>query len=391
MNLSKKKFTRTVSLYLLVTLLAISIQSSPSFSATKAGAKCTKVGIKSVIGNKTFTCIKSGKKLVWNKGISLGKPTPTPLPLVIDKYENLVLRPVDKDWQKIYKTTFQNFLKSESNPTPIINYTLSPTVNKELAEKTIAAYSRGMRLWTNLYKQERPINWVIMSEKDYEWWRIQVPTTEGSQGDLTVWNNSTNSLLSGHCVLSVNAYCGYGSGGGWNRENKIVFYLIIGSARQNLEFFVAHHESTHFYQMTYFQGNLITSLPCWFTEGQATFFENAIGPYLGNVTYGRKWQTDRIYAQYPDAKNSTITQWLTRIQGWKNTNRCTDGDMHYAFGMLAFEAIHSEYSITQMHQVLQEMINGSTWSESLVKVLGINENALDEKIASYAVSALKDD
>ena len=59
--------------------------------------------------------------------------------------------------------------------------------------------------------------------------------------------------------------------------------------------------------------------------------------------------------------------------------------------MLAFEAIHSEYSITQMHQVLQEMINGSTWSESLVSVLGIDESALNEKIANYVVSTLKDD
>jgi len=52
----------------------------PAHSATKAGAKCTKVGITSVAGNKTFTCIKSGKKLVWNKGVGVVKPTPTPTP-----------------------------------------------------------------------------------------------------------------------------------------------------------------------------------------------------------------------------------------------------------------------------------------------------------------------
>ena len=380
---------RKVALYLLTTIFALFIQSSPSVSATKAGAKCTKVGIKSVVGNKTFTCIKSGKKLVWNKGISLGKPTPTPSPIVIDKYENLVLRPVDKNWQKIYKATFQNFLKSESNPTPIINYTLSPTVNKDLAEKTIAAYSRGMRLWTNLYKQERPINWVIMSERDYEWWRIQVPIAEGSQGDLSAWNNSTN--IFGHCGLSANAYCGYGVGRGSGQNYKVVFYLVIGSARQSLEMLVAHHEATHFYQESFFQGNSNNVLPCWFAEGQATFFENAIGPYLGNETYGRKWQINRIYTQYPDAKNSTSAQWLSRIQGWKTTNRCTEGDMHYAFGMLAFEAIHSEYSVEQMHQVLQEMINGSNWSGSLVKVLGISESALDEKIANYAFSTFQEE
>ena len=371
---------------ILMLCVALTFQTIPASAAVKAGAKCTKAGIKSVAGNKTFTCVKTGKKLVWNKGV-LVKPTPTPTPIVIDKYENLVLRPVDKNWQKIYKTTFQNFLKSESNSTPIINYTLSPTVNKDFVEKTIAAYSRGMRLWTNLYKQERPINWVIMSEKDYEWWRIQVPIAEGSQGDLSKWNNSTN--LFGHCVLSVNAYCGYGVG---PQNYKVIFYLVIGSARQDIELFVAHHESTHFYQSTFFHGNSNNVLPCWFTEGQATFFENAIAPYLQDTNYfGRKWQTDRVYAQFPDAKNYTSAQWLSRMQGWKATNRCTDGDINYAFGMLAFEAIHSEYSITQMHQVLQEMINGSTWSESLVKVLGINENALDEKIANYVVSTLKDD
>jgi M6 family metalloprotease-like protein len=48
----------------------LSSQLSTSHAATKAGAKCTKVGSKSVVGAKTFTCIKSGKKLVWDKGVS---------------------------------------------------------------------------------------------------------------------------------------------------------------------------------------------------------------------------------------------------------------------------------------------------------------------------------
>jgi hypothetical protein len=49
----------------------------PANAATKAGAKCTKVGIKSVIGNKTFTCIKSGSSLVWNQGVTSNKSIPT--------------------------------------------------------------------------------------------------------------------------------------------------------------------------------------------------------------------------------------------------------------------------------------------------------------------------
>ena len=55
---------------LVITPLLFSSQLSTSHAAAKAGAKCSKVGSKSVVGAKTFTCIKSGKKLVWDKGVS---------------------------------------------------------------------------------------------------------------------------------------------------------------------------------------------------------------------------------------------------------------------------------------------------------------------------------
>ena len=60
--------TRLSILSLLVLLTPI-----PASAAVKAGATCAKVGFQSIVGNKTFTCVKSGKKLVWNKGISKNK------------------------------------------------------------------------------------------------------------------------------------------------------------------------------------------------------------------------------------------------------------------------------------------------------------------------------
>ena len=53
---------------LVITPLLPSSQIYASNAAAKAGAKCSKVGSKSVVGSKTFTCIKSGNKLIWNKG-----------------------------------------------------------------------------------------------------------------------------------------------------------------------------------------------------------------------------------------------------------------------------------------------------------------------------------
>jgi len=64
--------------------LAIAIPLVPAQAAVKAGAACSKAGAKSVASGKTFTCIKSGKKFVWDKGVAVKPPTvavtPTPTP-----------------------------------------------------------------------------------------------------------------------------------------------------------------------------------------------------------------------------------------------------------------------------------------------------------------------
>jgi M6 family metalloprotease-like protein len=68
---------------LVITPLLLSSQLPTSHAAAKAGAKCSKMGVTSVVGAKTFTCIKSGKKLVWNKGIKVvagSNPTPASAP-----------------------------------------------------------------------------------------------------------------------------------------------------------------------------------------------------------------------------------------------------------------------------------------------------------------------
>jgi hypothetical protein len=60
---------------ILPTLLAFLLVASmnPAQAAVKAGAKCTKAGATASVGGKKYTCIKSGKKLVWNKGTTIKK------------------------------------------------------------------------------------------------------------------------------------------------------------------------------------------------------------------------------------------------------------------------------------------------------------------------------
>ena len=66
----------------LIAALVLSTLTVAEAASPKAGSSCPKVGTKEVFKGKTFTCIKSGKRLVWNKGavVATPKPSPTPTP-----------------------------------------------------------------------------------------------------------------------------------------------------------------------------------------------------------------------------------------------------------------------------------------------------------------------
>ena len=57
--------------------LLLTISLIPAYSATppKAGAVCSKLGITKSYQGEKFTCIKAGKKLVWDKGVKISSKT----------------------------------------------------------------------------------------------------------------------------------------------------------------------------------------------------------------------------------------------------------------------------------------------------------------------------
>ncbi len=67
-----------VALFLTSLLMPVSAQGATA----KAGASCTKIKATQIVGKKKFTCIKSGKKLVWNKGIAVAAPKQSPSPSI---------------------------------------------------------------------------------------------------------------------------------------------------------------------------------------------------------------------------------------------------------------------------------------------------------------------
>jgi len=69
--------TKGLLIGLALTLIPVSAISAQRITP---GSTCKVLNQKVIYQNKNYTCIKSGKKLVWNKGVAIEKPTPTPTP-----------------------------------------------------------------------------------------------------------------------------------------------------------------------------------------------------------------------------------------------------------------------------------------------------------------------
>jgi hypothetical protein len=67
-------------LVLLTVTLTLGLLHPIATAAPKPGTACKKVGQTSTSAGIKYTCIKSGKKLVWNKGVEVKKATPSPTP-----------------------------------------------------------------------------------------------------------------------------------------------------------------------------------------------------------------------------------------------------------------------------------------------------------------------
>ena len=83
-----RKAVVSVSVLTLIATLLVPMQANAA--TAKAGAKCTKLKATQIVGTKKFTCIKSGSKLVWDKGVAVPKAsTPKPPVAVVKKSQEI--------------------------------------------------------------------------------------------------------------------------------------------------------------------------------------------------------------------------------------------------------------------------------------------------------------
>jgi hypothetical protein len=134
-----RKVAISVSVLTLIATLLAPMQANAA--TAKAGAACTKLKATQTVGTKKFTCIKSGKKLVWDKGVTIPKASTTKPPVSAVKKSQEIDFPVLKDVALLDK----KFSLTEAMTTGglAVSYSASGACSYDLARNSVALNSVG--------------------------------------------------------------------------------------------------------------------------------------------------------------------------------------------------------------------------------------------------------
>jgi hypothetical protein len=243
-----------------ITPLFLSSQLSSSHAAAKAGAKCTKVGSKSVVGAKTFTCIKSGTKLIWDKGASQSPG------------KNINAREQAYNSVRLIYNTNQG--KLPKNKIQIIsNSSIKQSVVSEVRNRT-----------TNFIKffgdEAASINfYIVIGNNETTAWMAQEfskADPAGSRGHAeweTWFKGNLNS--SNRCKVWNAGSMGFSSDG----SGLLQFTLYPNDCTNPLDIVwktSVEHEVVNHIQRVWSEKRE-DLLPCWLNEGQAVYYGSVLG------------------------------------------------------------------------------------------------------------------
>jgi hypothetical protein len=364
-----------------------------AMAAVKAGDACKKVGATAIAKGKKFTCIKSGKKLIWNKGVAVPKPkpavlpissatptpnptptvyvtptpitTPTPVPIVekaptgfADLVENYRGVP-SVVWNEAQKLALSESEKTTFELAYGPNTKLQTEIGSPLVHLNMAS-----RLWTS-YSQPKSTKAFFYNFADLRWVQDKNRALGGS------WHKpedlASNCTSSNKCSSFGGAYQGMGQLFiGLSTEEKPLWNL--GYIRGNFA-----HEYTHTVQYTQLNAPANVKLPCWFAEGQPQVVGQTLG-FENLVDYGksRNGWISQPAGNLGDYSQESILRFYEETGGAGNgiCNQSVRSRV-YDIGFFTVEALSSIKGIQASMDLVVSVGRGNTFESSFMAVYGI--------------------
>ena len=387
----------------LVLILPLVILGSSADAAAKAGSSCTKVGTKSVSGGKSYTCIKSGKKLVWDKGVvvakpSVAKPSPTPtvsvetgasIPVQMPtSFENLAENRKGIAYAAWLKTN-QVMDKSDARIPPLRTF-IGPNTKPWYTdvEKTMSAVSKAFP------SAKLPANVLVLfyNFNDVSWAEEKLKTLISAQNYSELNRNEGGHLVDSNCQTEIKDCMGAKQVTAIEGTNLGILLIGVsnnpgmvtigggtrgdpGTFENNTTGQLLAHEYFHALQREEFVGKNLSRTdwpPRWVAEGSAYFIQNAV-TNSGDFKKYANWRQIAVgdYIKQRGISADFVTDFMN-LRHYAEDWNSFSGDWNYFLGARIVETLVSLKGPESIMSFYKLMGEGKGFEFAFKSVYGTN-------------------
>jgi hypothetical protein len=353
---------RLIASFITGALLLVPVNAS---AAVKVGDSCKKAGSTAVANGKKYTCIKAGKKYVWNKGevVATKKPTVASDPIAPTSFDDLLARYKGIGpavWKEAQALSASGVQSSE------FDIQIGPnTVLSSLVSTPMTYLSRISKLWSK-YTQPSKTKVFLFNFKDVSWVQQKNRDLGGSA--------HSPETIAGACTSEEECSS---FGGAFNGVGQLYLGVqvknfddySIGYVRGNFG-----HEYTHTVQYTALNAPANVKLPCWYAEGQPQVPGQTLGfETQANYLKSRTSWTTRNPGVLGNYSPESILKFYT-MTGGAGTGTCNPEyrARSYDIGYMTVEALASIKGIQSTMDVVVGVGKGATFDESFKNVYGVS-------------------
>lgn len=377
--------------------------SIPAYSVpqVKPGTTCKILKQSVVSQGKTFTCVKAGKKLVWDKGVVQVKPAvsvpqvkPSPTPITTPAPTAAPINPIRV---AAYKSV-QAHKCNSSHP----NFTYSRESGASIPEATKKAmdelFERDMNCFTDLLDNPVTLKAFYLTEKDEEFVKKTVEPAL-TQNDVAHLNQIMDEMKGGK-------WGSEGTAGGfvaWAQDHKsinFVLHLTNNYKWSEVSSKLVSHEFAHVLQLAIrtkiplkTNEDWYKQIPAYFVEGGAETLGYLFEMKTIDVLDAQMKKSQEEFSRDPQNASykrvSSDSDMAVKMQ--ELTLPTAEGalGMQYPVGALMCEYLVATYGFDKYLQILKNTGTYSDFKENLSNTIGISQEQFFKDAAPYVYSQWK--
>lgn len=373
---------------LLISISLITPVSAAASSNPKSGASCKSVGSTKVYQGKKFTCIKNGKKTIWNKGVIVKSsssstpkseivPTPSPSPIKV--------LTIAERWNAIDSSALnaaQKWMLTKRSDSHTVNFIFkgSEKSNSEVMNEIKLRYSQVAKFWEPYVIVKNPLLVVVGDIGEIDW------ICREKLAWLAPWNQPDCVEVEGKGDWSNGT-----AGQSQTLTKNIDMYTIDTLKRLDTVGYLARieHEFIHNIFHT-INKEYNRTMPCWMIESGAEYFGvlTASKEDFTRFIQLRNYQSQR---QNSAMKGATESDWYSYLIRTDRTdlNRPLNEDACgavrgeiYSHAFLANEYIVSKVGLDGYLELVR-LAESLGWSKALESKFAKTREDIYRDMAKY--------